>query len=100
MTAKKLTSKIIIEKISREKKRLKEKGVKKIGLFGSYAKGKQKKGSDIDFLITFDKINFDRYLYILNLLEKLFGRKIDLVIEKDLKPELSYVKKEAEYVQI
>ena len=31
---KKLDSKIIIEKIKKERKRLKEKGVKKIGLFG------------------------------------------------------------------
>ena len=100
MTSKKLTSKIIIEKIEKEKKELKEKGVTKIGLFGSYAKNKQKQKSDIDFLVEFKTIDLDKYLYVLNLLEKLFRRKIDLVIEKDLKPELTYVKKEARYVEI
>ena len=30
----------------------------------------------------------------------MFKRKIDLVIEDDLKPELKYVKKEAEYAKI
>ncbi len=100
MTAKKLTSKIIIEKISREKKRLKEKGVKKIGLFGSYAKGNQKKGSDIDFLIEFNEISPNNFFGVLFFLEKLFKRKIDLVIEDDLKPELNYVKKEVKYVQV
>lgn len=100
MTNKKLTSKIIIEKIKQEREKLKEKGVKKIGLFGSYSKDKQKKGSDIDFLVEFKIIDLDKYIYVLNLLEKLFRRKIDLVIEKDLKPELNYVKKEAKYVQI
>ncbi len=96
----KLNSEIILKRIKKEKKKLKEKGVKKIGLFGSYAKDKQKQKSDIDFLIEFDKVDFDRYLFILNLLKKMFNRKVDLVIETDLKPELNYVKEEAKYVQI
>ncbi|MGD9275660.1 MAG: nucleotidyltransferase domain-containing protein [Candidatus Pacearchaeota archaeon] len=96
----KLNTDIILKKIEKEKAKLKKKGVKKIGLFGSYAKDSQKKDSDIDFLIEFKKIDFDRYLYILNLLEKIFKKKIDLVIESDLKPELKYVKKEAKYVRI
>ena len=100
MVNKKLTSKIILEKIKREKAKLKKNGVKKIGLFGSYLQKKQHKKSDIDFLVEFKTIDLDKYLYVLNFLEKLFKRKIDLVIEKDLKPELTYVKKEARYVEI
>ena len=96
----KLTSKIILETIKNEKKELKEKGVKKIGLFGSYAKDKQKKKSDIDFLVEFDKISADNFFGVLFFLEKLFRRKIDLVIEEDLKPELRYVIKEVKYVKI
>lgn len=96
----KLNPEIILEKIKKEKGKLKEKGVKKIGLFGSYAKGKQNRKSDIDFLIEFKTVDFDRYLYILNLLEEIFQRKIDLIIEKDLKPELKYVIEEAKYVKI
>lgn len=96
----KLNSRKIIEKIEKEKGKLKEKGVKKIALFGSYANDKQNKKSDIDFLIEFEKINFHNYMYILNFLRQIFKCKIDLVIEKDLKPELNYVKKEARYVKI
>jgi len=96
----KLNSGIILERIKKEKKKLKEKGVKKIGLFGSYAKDKQRQKSDVDFLIEFDKVDFDKYIFILNLLKKMFNRKVDLVIETDLKPELNYVKREAKYVQI
>ena len=33
---------------------LKEHGVKKAGIFGSYARGEQNKNSDIDILIEFD----------------------------------------------
>ena len=98
--ANKLTSERILEKIEKNKFEIKKAGVKKIGLFGSFAKQKQKTKSDIDFLVEFEKIDIDKYLYVLNFLEKLFGKKIDLVIEKNLKPELNYVKKEAKYVKI
>ncbi len=97
---KKLTSKTIIETIKKEKNKLKEKGVKKIGLFGSYAKGKQRKKSDIDLLVTFDKIDFDNYMELISLLEKMLKRKVDLVIERNLIPELNYVKKETKYVKL
>lgn len=97
---KKLTSKKIIEAIKREKNKLKEKGVKKIGLFGSYAKGKQKQTSDIDFLVTFDRIDFDNYMELISFLKNLFKRNVDLVIEKNLIPELNYVKKETKYVKL
>ena len=33
---------------------LKRNGVKRAGIFGSYARGEQKKNSDIDILIEFD----------------------------------------------
>ena len=96
----KLTSKIILETIKNEKKELKEKGVKKIGLFGSYAKDNQKKGSDIDFLVEFKEIDFDNYIELIFFLKKLFKRKIDLIIKKNLLPELRYVIKEVKYVKI
>ena len=97
---KELDSKKILKEIEKRKKDIRKYGVKKIGLFGSFAKGKQNKKSDIDFLIEFKKIDFDNYVYILNLLERIFKRRVDLVIEADLKPELKYVKKEARYVKI
>ena len=100
MTSKKLTSKIIIEKIEKEKKELKEKGVTKIGLFGSYAKNKQKQKSDIDFLVEFKNISADNFFGLLFFLEKLFGRKVDIVEINSLRKELNYVKKEAKYVKI
>lgn len=100
MANKKLTSRTILEKIKKEKKELKEKGVKKIGLFGSYAKNKQKQKSDIDLLVTFDKIDFDNYMNLISFLEKVLKRKVDLVIEKNLVPELNYVKNETKYVKL
>ena len=95
-----MNSKTILKKIEIKKNEMKKFGVKKIGLFGSYAKGKQKKSSDIDILITFDKIDFDNYMDVMFFLKKLLKKRIDLVIEKNLIPELKYVKEEAEYVQL
>ncbi len=100
MVNKKLTSNMILEKIRKEKDKLQKRGVRRLGLFGSYAKNIQNKGSDIDFLVEFDEISAANFFWVLFFLGRLFKRKIDLVIEEDLKPELKYVKKEAKYVQI
>ncbi len=90
----------IIKKLEMEKDKIKKEGVKKIGLFGSFVNNKANKKSDIDLLVTFNKIDFDNYTNLVILLEKLFKRKIDLVIEKNLLPELNYVKKEAIYARL
>lgn len=100
MKKKLLNSKKIIETIKNNKNKIRKYGVKKIGLFGSFIKEKQKPKSDIDILVKFENIDFDSYLNLLFFLEKIFKKKIDLVIEDDLKPELKYVKREAEYVKL
>ena len=70
--------------------RIKKYGVKKIGLFGSYASGEQKAVSDIDILVEFElgKKSFDNYMDLKFYLEKMFGRKVDLVINDSIKPSL------------
>ena len=92
-----LSAKEIIRTINRNKGKLKRYGIKKIGLFGSFLRGEQKKKSDIDLLVEFDHITFDNYMEAKLYLEKLFKRKIDLVIETNLKPAFNYVKKEVVY---
>ena len=77
---KKINSKEILKIIEKNKNKLRKEGVKKIGLFGSYAQGKESKKSDIDFLIEFETIDFDRYILILNLLEKIFQRNLCIFI--------------------
>jgi len=70
---------------------IKEKfGVKRIGIFGSFARGEEKSGSDIDVLVEFDetKITFDNYMDLKFYLEDLFKREVDLVIESSIKPRL------------
>ena len=59
-------------------------GVRRLDLFGSAAKGTfDADASDLDFLVDFDNLTVhdaaDRYFGLLNDLEDLFGRKVDLV---------------------
>ncbi len=64
--------------------------VKSIALFGSAANGIVNEKSDIDFLIQFaediDVLDYaDNYFSLLSKLEKLMGKKIDLLSAKSLK---------------
>ena len=96
----KISKERIIKQIEKNKNELKDRGVKRIGLFGSILKGKQTKKSDIDILIGFKNLSFDNYAEVIMLLEKMFKRKIDLIIESSLRPEMAYVKREAEYARL
>lgn len=95
-----MNKKKIIQELKKRKEKLKTRGVKKIGLFGSYLKGTQKRGSDIDFLVTLEKENLgENYFKLLFYLKNIFERKIDLIVDNTLRKELNYVKAEAEYVK-
>ncbi|MBS3093530.1 nucleotidyltransferase family protein [Candidatus Pacearchaeota archaeon] len=95
-----LNSEKIIKKIEAKGKDIRKYTVKKLGLFGSYAKNKQHMQSDVDILVEFEKPTFDNYTDLLLFLENTLKKKVDLVIEKDLHPTLKYVKKEARYVKL
>jgi predicted nucleotidyltransferase len=77
-------------------------GVARLGLFGSFATGKQKVESDIDILVSFEsgKKTFDNLIDLKFRLEELFpDRRVDLVLESALKPAIRpYVQKTIRYV--
>ncbi|MCG2725191.1 MAG: nucleotidyltransferase family protein [Elusimicrobia bacterium] len=63
--------------------------VKRLGIFGSYARGNENKNSDLDILIEFkDKIDFFDYLELEEYLTKILKVKVDLVMKKTLKPNI------------
>jgi predicted nucleotidyltransferase len=79
---------------------LKKYKVRKIGLFGSYVRGEQKKRSDIDFLVAFEEPTFDNFMELLFSLEKLLGKKVDLVTDGSLSPYIRpYVEKEIKWYE-
>lgn len=75
-------------------------GVKRAGLFGSFADGTAKRGSDIDVLVEFKKgqKTFSNYMGLKFYLEKQFKRKVDLVVKEAVKPALkTYIMKQVVY---
>lgn len=75
-------------------------GVQRLGLFGSYVKGRQRKKSDIDILVAFNRdIDFFDFLDLREFLESRFNAKVDLVMESALKPAIGKrILAEVEYV--
>jgi predicted nucleotidyltransferase len=68
---------------------MKEFGVKKVGLFGSHARGTSRKGSDVDVLVEFNKPpGLFRFLELENYLSSLLGARVDLVTKNALKPRI------------
>lgn len=64
--------------------------VRQIGVFGSFARGEEKEGSDVDVLIEFEEGHktFDNFIELKYFLEELFARSVDLVTISALKPQL------------
>jgi predicted nucleotidyltransferase len=67
---------------------LKDNGIKRAGIFGSYARGEQKKGSDIDILVLPPKGMGFGFAGIELELQKKLGRKVDLVSYNGISPHM------------
>lgn len=65
--------------------------VKSLAVFGSILTDRFNDHSDVDLLVNFDTTDHEKWDYVTNYfdfrdaLESLFGRKVDLVVEKALK---------------
>jgi len=78
-------------------------GVRRIGLFGSFARGDSRESSDIDLLVESlpEEKTFDRFMKLCFLLEGLFQRRVDIVTLEGLSPHLGpRILKEAVYVSV
>ncbi len=62
--------------------------VKRIGLFGSYVKHEENDESDIDILVEFEEPSLHNFMGLIDYLEKIFGKRVDLVTQKSLNPYL------------
>ncbi len=99
-----LTKKHIKEEILSNRLLIRQHGISKIGLFGSYSRQEQKKESDIDILVDFqqDRETFDNFMAVCDLLEKIFkGYKVEVVTTGGLSPYIGpHILNEVEYVQM
>ena len=83
------------------RKEIEKFGVKRIGIFGSFIKGRQNRKSDVDLLVEFirGKKSFKNFIYLAFFLEDLLHRKVELVTPESLSPYLKpNIFKEIEYV--
>lgn len=80
----------IKHRLAEQKSLLKNKyKIIRLGIFGSYIRGEQQSGSDVDVLIDYDKApSLIELIEIENMLSDLLGLKVDLVTSKGLKPQL------------
>jgi len=69
-------------------------GVKKIGIFGSFARGEQTKKSDVDVLVDFADgyATLRNFVGLADRLEALFRRNVDLItvegVDKYIRPRV------------
>ncbi len=72
-------------------------GIARLALFGSTVRDAARTDSDIDILVSFDGPAISaRYFGVQFFLEDLFGRSVDLVTDKALRPELRpFIEREA-----
>lgn len=62
--------------------------VRRIGVFGSFARGTAGPESDVDILVEFNKPTFDNYMDLKFYLEEVLNHPVDLVIHEAVKPRL------------
>ena len=85
-----LSSDVILRKIRENMDVIRGFGVRRICLFGSYARGEQRPDSDVDILVEFEDgmKTFDNYMGLKIFLEDLLGCRVDLVVLDSVKPRL------------
>jgi len=59
-------------------------GVSRIGLFGSFAQGAANENSDVDLFVEFDRPPGFKFIELSEYLEKLLGRKVDILTQAGL----------------
>jgi len=93
----------LLSRIASNRAQIQQYGVKRLGIFGSFARKEQNADSDVDILVEFEpgKKTFDNFMSLSLLLEKLFNRPVELVTPEGLSPYFKpYIFKEVEYVEI
>jgi len=64
-------------------------GVRALGVFGSHVRGEQRKKSDLDLLVEFDRApTFFEFVRLERHIGELLGVKVDLVMRTALKPTI------------
>jgi predicted nucleotidyltransferase len=91
----------VIERIRRLEPQLRARGVKRLALFGSFARNTADSESDVDFLVEFfaGQKSFDNFMAVGDLLEASLERRVELVTLESLSPHIGpHILREADDV--
>jgi len=93
MNEKKQEDNVVILRIIREKQPelVARFTVRRIGLFGSFARNNAVPESDVDILVELNEPTFDHYMDLKFYLEELLHRQVDLVLRDAIKPRLKTI---------
>ena len=80
----------VFDRLRSERERIRELGVRRLGLFGSFARDEATDASDVDLLVEFEPgaKSFRRFMAAVFLLEEVLGREVELVTPEGLSPYL------------
>lgn len=89
--------------LEQNKSNLASYGLRRVGIFGSTARGEASASSDIDLLLDFDprQKTYRNYYASTTLLESLLNRPVDAVTPQALSPRIKpFIDRDITYVQI
>jgi len=84
------TKRELLQRLHNLEGQLRELGVRRLALFGSFVREQQGAGSDVDLLVEFEPTakSFDNFMAIAELLENTLRRRVELVTREALSPYL------------
>ncbi len=97
------TKEHVLSLIRGHQDQIRSRGVRRLGLFGSFVRGQASEDSDIDILVEFETGHktFDSFIDVALFLEELFGRRVELVTPEALSPYIGpRILQEVEYVPL
>ncbi|HEX8694452.1 MAG TPA: nucleotidyltransferase family protein [Longimicrobium sp.] len=96
-----LSKQVIAERLEQAREQIQALGVRRIALFGSFARGQAHAESDVDLLVEFDpeKKTLDNFMALSFMLDDLLQRRADVVTTEALSPFIGpHILREAEDV--
>lgn len=97
------TKEQVLARLREVQAELRQFGIKRCGVFGSFVRNECQDQSDVDILVEFepDQKTFDNFMQLAFFLEDLFGRQVDLITLESLSPYIGpYILREVEYAPI
>jgi hypothetical protein len=93
----------LLQRLRVNQARLKEFGVRRYGVFGSFVRDEVRDDSDVDLLIEFEpgQKTFDNFMELGFFLEDLLGRRVETLTPEWLSPYIGpHILREVEYAAI